>query len=177
MFSSPAALCAAFGFPDGVGLDVQLLDKLQQSIWDRYSKEWGKGVGGQRGAFWSCPGVVRYANKLLLQSRVCSGTYITVLKHTCMCSVLADNACSVKDGSAAGGDATGATLAELHKFSISQVCVVGNCSCADIARKDEGLRMGLGLICGSTPLRCPQDDPAHCFSPPRAVNESHLLTC
>lgn len=136
MFSSPAALCAAFGVPDGVGLDVQLLDKLQQSILDLYSKEWVKGLRGQWGAFWGegC------ANKLLLYSHLCSGTYITMLKHTYMCSVLACDACSVKDGSGAGGDATGTTLAELHKFSISQVCVGGHCSCAAVTRQDEGIR-------------------------------------
>lgn len=39
VFSSPAAISAAFGYSDGVGLDVKLLDTMQQSILDLYGEE------------------------------------------------------------------------------------------------------------------------------------------
>jgi hypothetical protein len=37
--SSPAAVSAAFGRTDGVGIDAQLLDDVQQSILDLYTSE------------------------------------------------------------------------------------------------------------------------------------------
>ena len=37
VFSSPAAISAAFGFSDSVGIDVKLLDHVQQSILDLYA--------------------------------------------------------------------------------------------------------------------------------------------
>ena len=39
VFSSPAAISAAFGFTDGVGINVKLLDDVQQSILDLYACE------------------------------------------------------------------------------------------------------------------------------------------
>ena len=39
VFSSPAAISAAFGRTDGVGIDVQLLDTVQLSILDLYACE------------------------------------------------------------------------------------------------------------------------------------------
>jgi hypothetical protein len=39
VFGSAAAISAAFGYPDRVGLDVELLEKTQQSILQLFSAE------------------------------------------------------------------------------------------------------------------------------------------
>jgi len=39
VFSSPAAISAAFGYSDRVGINMQLLEDVQQSILDLYAGE------------------------------------------------------------------------------------------------------------------------------------------